>query len=681
MANRLTESQSPYLLQHQDNPVDWYPWGEEALNRAKQEDKPIFLSIGYAACHWCHVMAHESFEDPKIADLMNEHFVNIKVDREERPDLDNIYMKAVVAMTGQGGWPMSVFLTPDGEPFYGGTYFPPQRRGNMPSFQQVLTSIARAWNEDRKQLLESSAKITQHLRSSQGGDGEDGEIDGEYLENIVQRLYAGYDWINGGWGQAPKFPQAMTIDFLLAQSTRGNQDALEMATHALTAMAKGGMYDVVGGGFSRYSVDQFWLVPHFEKMLYDNALLASAYLHGYLLSDNPHFKQVCQRTLDFVIRELRHKEGGFYSSLDADSEGEEGKYYLWTKAELEELIPDPDEQELFMAAYNVSADGNFEGKTVLQRARSDQELARETGFDIPRVRETLNNLHDRLYQAREKRVRPTTDDKVLTAWNGLMLQTLAEAGRYLNQSRYTRMAQENAEFLLDALRRDDGRLLRAWRQGKTSQLAYLADYGALIIGLLALYQTDENERWYRAARTLTEDMLDLFYDPQDGFFDTGHDQEELLYRPQEIQDNATPSGSALAATALLLMAGYEINLEWHDIAVDTTKAQQELYKRQPIGFGQWLQAADLIVGPLQEIAIVGPESDHGRQALVDTLWDTYRPRAIGAVSDLPVNDRSPTVLHDRPLQDGKATAYVCQGTVCKPPVTDPDALQTELNPS
>ncbi len=681
MANRLAESQSPYLLQHKDNPVDWYPWGEEALNKAKREDKPIFLSIGYAACHWCHVMAHESFQDPEIADLMNEHFINIKVDREERPDLDNIYMKAVVAMTGQGGWPMSVFLTPEGEPFYGGTYFPSQPRGNMPSFRQVLTSIARAWEEDRNQLLESSAKITQHLQSNQAGDGGGGEIDSAFLENIVQRLYTGYDWVNGGWGQAPKFPQAMTIDFLLAQSTRGNQDALDMATHVLTAMAKGGMYDVVGGGFSRYSVDQFWLVPHFEKMLYDNALLSSAYLHAYLLTDNPSFKRICERTLDFVARELRHEKGGFFSSLDADSEGEEGKYYTWTKAELAELIPDPDEKELFMAAYDVREGGNFEGKTVLQRARSDQELAQETDYDLPRVRETIQSLHDRLYQAREKRVRPATDDKVLTAWNGFMLRVFAEAGRYLNHSRYTDIARANASFILDALQRDDGRLFRAWRQGETSQLAYLEDYGALILGLLSLYQTDERNKWYRAARTLTEDMLDLFFDPQEGFFDTGHDQEELLYRPQDIQDNATPSGSALAATALILMAGYNINLDWHDIAVNMIESQQELSKRQPIGFGQWLQAADLVVGPLQEIAIVGPESDQGRQALVDLLWDTYRPRAIGAVSGLPINDQAPTVLQDRPMQDGQATAYVCQGTLCKPPITEPASLQAELNPS
>lgn len=681
MANRLVESQSPYLLQHKDNPVDWYPWGDEALEKAKQEDKPIFLSIGYAACHWCHVMAHESFEDPEIAEIMNEHFVNIKVDREERPDLDNIYMKAVVAMTGQGGWPMSVFLTPEGEPFYGGTYFPPQRRGNMPSFQQVLTSIARAWNEDREQLLESSAKITRHLQSDQTQGGGEGEIDGEYLENIVQRLYAGYDWVNGGWGQAPKFPQAMTIDFLLAQSTRGNQDALDMASHVLTAMAKGGMYDVVGGGFSRYSVDQFWLVPHFEKMLYDNALLSSAYLHAYLLTDNPRFQGICEHTLDFVARELRHEQGGFYSSLDADSEGEEGKYYLWTKAELEALLPDPDERELFMTAYDVSEEGNFEGKTVLQRARSDEELAQTTEYDLHQVKDTLHELNDRLYQAREERVRPSTDDKVLTSWNGLMLRAFAEAGRYLDHSRYTQIAQENADFLLNALQREDGRLFRAWRQEETSQPGYLEDYAALILGLLSLYQTDEHVKWYRTARDLTEDMLDLFYDPQGGFFDTGHDQEKLLYRPQEIQDNATPSGSALAATALLLMAGYEINLDWHDIAVDMIEAQQKLYKKQPVGFGQWLQAADLVFGPLQEVAIVGHESDQDRQKLVNLLWNTYRPRAIGAVSDLPVSDQAPTVLHDRPMQDGNATAYICQGTLCKPPITDPESLQTELNPS
>jgi len=678
MTNQLARSNSPYLLQHQDNPVNWYPWGEQALDKARREEKPIFLSIGYAACHWCHVMAHESFEDPDTARIMNEHFVNIKVDREERPDLDAIYMKAVVAMTGQGGWPMSVFLTPEGKPFYGGTYFPPQPRGNLPSFSRVLTSIARAWEEDREELLSSSARITQHLQRSGESESGGGEIQEGYLEKVTERLYAGYDWAHGGWGGPPKFPQGMVLDFLLAQAARGNQDARDLAAHALSAMGKGGMLDLVGGGFSRYSVDQAWLVPHFEKMLYDNAILARAYLHGSLLTGSVHFRKICEKTLDFMIREMRDDQGGFYASLDADSEGEEGAYYVWTRDEIREALPDPADSGLLISAYGVSEGGNFEGKNVLQRVRTDQQLAEDLGLTPDEVRERLEELHQKLLEAREERVRPETDDKVLTAWNGLALTAFAEAGRYLERPDYTKAARENAAFLLQAMRREDGRLLRSWRRGKAGGKAYLEDYGALILGLLALYQTDSRSKWFRAARSLTEQMLDLFYDPEQGFFDTGRDQEDLIYKPQDIQDNATPSGTALAVTALAMMAGYEIQPDWTDLAEEIVSSRKNLIQRQPVGFGQWLQAADLLLGPLQEVAILGPESDPDREALIEILWESYRPRTLAAVSDLPLKEGSPRLLQDRELKNDRPTAYVCRESFCRPPVTTPEALREEL---
>lgn len=400
MPNRLAQENSPYLLQHKDNPVDWYPWGEAALEKARREDKPIFLSIGYAACHWCHVMEHESFEDPEIAALMNEHFVNIKVDREERPDLDNIYMGAVVAMTGQGGWPMSVFLTPEGDPFFGGTYFPPQRRHNIPAFREVLLGIAKSWREEQAKIRENGQKIAQRLSSSIRRRAPAGKIRAETLEKAAMKLAQSYDWRNGGWGSAPKFPQAMAIEFALRRATRGDNMALDLAIHALRAMAKGGMYDLVGGGFSRYSVDDHWLVPHFEKMLYDNAQLASAYLHAYLMTGEDQFRRVCESTLEFVLREMSHDRGGFYSSLDADSEGEEGKFYVWTPEEIQAAIPGEEDAKLILAAYGVTGKGNFEGKTVLQRILDDEQIAEEFDLPVEKIPDKLDQLHVQLLQAR-----------------------------------------------------------------------------------------------------------------------------------------------------------------------------------------------------------------------------------------------------------------------------------------
>ncbi|HQO96416.1 MAG TPA: thioredoxin domain-containing protein, partial [Anaerolineaceae bacterium] len=437
MPNALINENSPYLLQHAHQPVDWHPWGEAALEKAEREQKPIFLSIGYAACHWCHVMAHESFENGEIAAILNQYFVNIKVDREERPDLDGIYMQAVVAMTGQGGWPMSLFLTPDGKPFYGGTYFPPVRRYNMPAFGEILLNIARLWQEDRHAILEGAGKLTAHLQGLLRVDADANvSLTRETLEEAVMEIARRYDWKHGGWGRAPKFPQPMTIEFLLQRAIRGDKLALDMAIHALNSMAKGGMYDVVAGGFARYSTDERWLVPHFEKMLYDNAQLALVYLHGWLLTGNQAFRQVCEQTLDFVARELTHPEGGFFSSLDADSEEGEGRFYTWTIAEVENVLTSVDDIEFIKAAYGLTEQGNFDGSNLLQRVMTDEELTNRFHMSLEDVHERLKVCHQKLLVDRSRRPRPGTDDKVLASWNGLMQIAFAEAARHLQRSDY-----------------------------------------------------------------------------------------------------------------------------------------------------------------------------------------------------------------------------------------------------
>jgi uncharacterized protein YyaL (SSP411 family) len=677
MANQLVNASSPYLLQHADNPVNWYPWGEEALTKARTENKPIFLSIGYAACHWCHVMAHESFEDEETAAFMNEHFVNIKVDREERPDLDAIYMQATVAMTGSGGWPMSVFLTPDLKPFYTGTYFPPVQRFNMPSFRDLLAGIARAWREEPQEITRVSVQVAGHLQQAMSSDrASETSFTQNDLDAVVKALNDSYDWGYGGWGAAPKFPQPMTIEFLLRRHVAGNQDALKPAAHVLHAMARGGMYDVVGGGFARYSVDDFWRVPHFEKMLYDNAQLARAYLHAWQIAAVPHFKQVVIETLDFVARELTHPAGGFYSSLDADSEGEEGKFYVWTLDEIREVLKE--ESEFFETAYGITPRGNWEGKTVLQRALDDASLAARFQMDSEAVPAKLAESHSRLLSARASRVRPGTDDKVLTAWNGLMLAACAEAARAFAEPelrhRYLVMATRNAEFLLDALR-PDGRLRRSWRQGKTTNEVFLEDYAALILGMIELYQTDFQNKWFSAAGELAAEMIDLFADPDGGFFDTPRDSEELLIRPKDLQDNATPSGNSLACEALLRLAAFTDNGNYRDLAEQSLRLVSNYALRYPTSFGRWLSAADFALGNVKQVAVVYASDPGEVQELLSVIRSSYRPNTIVAASPYPPPDTAPALLADRPLQENQPAVYVCEGFVCKMPVTTASELQ------
>lgn len=678
MPNKLIHETSPYLLQHANNPVDWYPWGDEALDKARNEHKPIFLSIGYAACHWCHVMEHESFEDPETAALLNKHFVSIKVDREERPDLDSIYMSAVVTMTGQGGWPMSVFLTPQGEPFFGGTYFPSTRRYNMPSFREVLQAIAQSWQNEAGEIHRVSQEVTEHLREQNTAAAPSTEpLDPAVLDNAAGRLTQTYDWQMGGWGRAPRFPQPMTIEFLLMQAARGKEQCLETAVHILHVMSRGGLYDVVGGGFHRYSTDDAWLVPHFEKMLYDNAQLALAYLHGYAVTGSAVFRQVCTETLDFIAREMRHPEGGFFSSLDADSEGEEGKYYLWSKNELETAITGPAERDLLSMTYPISARGNFEGRIVLQRKFDWATLASLSGLSEDQLIHQLGAIHQKLASKREQRIRPLTDDKVLTSWNALALRTFAQAARCLQRDDYLAVAQQNADFLLRELYKH-GKLLRAWRDGQARQIGFLEDYAGLILGLLDLYQSDFDPRWYAAAKTLSDAMTESFSDPSGGFFDTPAGQEGLILRPKELQDNATPSGNALAALALLTLAAFDQHGSQHENAVRSIGLVQKYLVQHPTAFGLWLQAADLALGPVRQVAVIpGNEDQAATKQMLQEIWNKYRPHtvtAVAAASGAP----QPGLLNDRVALQGKTTIYVCQDFACQLPVHSIEGLREQL---
>ena len=679
MPNRLAHENSSYLLQHADNPVNWYPWGKEALEKSKNENKPIFLSIGYAACHWCHVMAHESFEDPVTAALMNEHFVNIKVDREERPDLDSIYMSATQAMTGSGGWPMSVFLTPDLQPFYAGTYFPPVRRYNMPSFREVLGALANTWEHEREKAVDSAERITAHIRSQSSLSSYELTLTQEDLRVAIQNLLEGYDWGYGGWGDAPKFPQPMTIEFLLRRHIAGDTDALKPAVHALHAMARGGMYDVVGGGFSRYSVDNFWRVPHFEKMLYDNAQLIRAYLHAWQITKEPDFKRIVEETLEFVAREMTHPEGGFYSSLDADSEGEEGKFYVWIADEIKEVLGD--EYEFFQTAYGITERGNWEGKTVLQRAVNDATLAARFKLNPKTVPGKLDTCHSRLLTARAKRIRPGTDDKVLTAWNGLMLAAVAEAARVFDGTEkaktYRKMAIRSGEFLLNNLR-TDGQLRRSWRNNKTIDEVFLEDYASLILGLLELYQTDFGNHWFASALELADEMIERFSDLEGGFFDSPSDGEALVFRPKDLQDNAIPSGNALTCEALLKLAAFTDNGTYRDLAENALKTVAEASVRYPTAFARWLSAADFSLGNVKQVAVLGDTEDESFWSLISAVRTEFRPNVVVAASSYPPEKEAPPLLAERPLVNGKPSAYVCEGFVCRQPVTNVIDLQKQL---
>ena len=676
VTNHLDKETSPYLLQHVDNAVDWHPWGEKALGLAKNENKPILLSIGYAACHWCHVMAHESFEDEETARLTNEHFINIKVDREERPDLDSIYMNAVTAMTGHGGWPMTVFLTPEGRPFYSGTYFPKEPRHGMPSFKQILLGVAEAWKNQQDKVQEGAEQITRQIQQTIGMSAPVEFLDTDILTSAVSGLTQQFDRTWGGFGQAPKFPQPMVIEFLLREHLRGgNDDALGMAELTLQRMAQGGIYDQIGGGFARYSVDEQWLVPHFEKMLYDNAQLARVYLHAWQHTGNPLYRRIAEETLDYVSLEMRHGDGGFYSSQDADSEGVEGKFYVWSAAQIRDLLGD--DATLFMQMYDVTDGGNWEGHNILRLSARAPDVTAQFGLDEPEFESRIASARRKLYGVRSKRIWPGLDDKVLTAWNGLMLAAFAEAAQALDRADYRDVATGNAEFLYATMRATDGRLLRTWRAGSEAKYnAYLEDYAFLADGLLALYQTTFDKRWFQWARELADAMLAHFSDAENGgFYDTRDDHEQLIRRPKDVQDNAIPSGNAMAAHVLLKLGLLTGDTTYWDTAERATRSVGKVMAQYPSGFGEWLNAGSLIMGESREIALVGNEEQVA--PLLGVVRTGYRPLQVVAAGAETDDALVPLLANRRQVNDS-GTAYVCRRFVCETPVTDADELAAQL---
>ena len=650
--NRLADETSPYLLQHKDNPVDWYPWGEEALGRARAEDKPLLVSIGYSACHWCHVMERESFEDAATAAQMNESFVCVKVDREERPDVDAIYMDAVQAMTGQGGWPLNAFLTPDGVPFYAGTYFPPQPRQGMPAWSQVLEAIAEAWQQQRAEIMQSSQRIVDRLRVTATLEAPDAELEPAELDAAGAGLRRAYDAEYGGWGRAPKFPSASLIEFLLRRGER------QMALHTLRRMAGGGMYDQVGGGFARYSVDERWIVPHFEKMLYDNALLARAYLHGWQVTGDDLFRTVAEETLDWALLEMRGPEGGFYSALDADSEGEEGRFYVWTVDELREaLAGEPDADEA-IAWFGATDRGNFEGRNIPVRGPGEPERR--------------HAWRERLYEVRAKRVWPGLDDKRLTSWNALMIAALADAGAVLEREDYLDAARGTAEFVLRDLRDAGGRLLRTWKDGQAKLNAYLEDHAFLLEALISLYEATFEPRWFGEARALADTMIERFADEENGgFFETSSDHEQLVARRKDLEDHPIPAGNSSAAYGLLRLAALTGEHAYADRAESVLRLLHELAPKHPQAFGHLLQALDFRLAQVKEVALVGDELG----PLERVVRDGFRPHLVLAGGE---PDGVP-LLEGRNPVEGRATAYVCEQFACKAPVTEPEQLEALLN--
>jgi len=677
MPNALAQETSPYLRQHRENPVDWLPWGPTALSRAQAQDRPLLVSIGYSACHWCHVMERESFEDEEIAALMNERFVCVKVDREERPDLDAIYMEAVQAMTGHGGWPLNVFLTPEQVPFFGGTYFPPQARQGMPSWSQVLESVAEAWSERASEIRAGSDRIRERLAGAAHLVASENAIEAVELDQAVTTLAQSFDRAQGGFGAAPKFPPSCPLEFLLARaSARGGAESREgtMALRTLKAMARGGIHDQVGGGFARYAVDANWTVPHFEKMLYDNALLARAYLHGWQLSGEAELLRTCRETLDWALREMRSPEGGFYSALDADSEGVEGRFYVWTVDELRAVLGA--DAEAAIDYFGASEAGNFEsaGANVLEAHGPEP---------TPEVRA---RIREALLGARSERVRPGLDDKCLAAWNALMIGALAHTASVLEVAedpklradgqRYLRAAQEAAGFMLDRLRDERGRLLRTYSEGRARLPAYLEDHAFLLEALLELYEATFDERWFVEARALADTIIERFGDPQrGGFYSTASDHEPLIARRKELEDAPIPSGASSAALGLLRLGALTGEQEYERQAVGVLRLLHEVAPRHPTAFGHLLQAMEMHLATVREVALVGEDLHELRGVVRNRL----RPHVVLAGGPgAPGRGSAVALLSERPPLDGRPTAYVCESFSCQRPVTDPAELAALL---
>ncbi len=678
-ANRLIDAASPYLLQHAHNPVDWYPWGPEALKRARAEQRPIFLSIGYAACHWCHVMERESFENDETAALMNQLFVNIKVDREERPDLDDLYMASVQMLTGSGGWPMSVFLTPELKPFFAGTYFPPEDRWGRPGFPRLLEAMANLWRDRRADVLAGAERVTEELRSFTEAPTSLGALDREPLVSARQALGRSFDETYGGFGSAPKFPHAMAVRLLLRANRRdGDRRALEMATRTLDAMAAGGIYDHLGGGFHRYATDERWLTPHFEKMLYDQSLLVVAYLEAFQVTGEPRYAEVVRETCDYVLRDLRHAEGGFFSSEDADSEGVEGRFYVWTHEEIASALALPGDEvsvALFRRAYGVDEFGNFEGRTILSRVAATEELAAHFALPSTEVETRLDAARARLFALREGRARPFRDEKVITSWNALMISALVRSGRVLDEPRYVEAAARAAEFLLRALV-VDGRLQRVWRDGRVSTLGFLDDHAFLVDAWIDLYESGFERRWLDAAIHWADIMVALFRDERGGYFSTNAHHEVLVARLKSAQDGSIPSGNSVAASALSRLGRLTGRPDLEKAATTTLQAFHTQLERAPGAFHQMLLALELQLGPREEIVVAGPRDRADTRALLRIVDHEFVPGAVVSWTD-GVSFEFP--LHEaRTIVGGKAAAYFCIDSVCRLPLTEPEELRKAL---
>jgi hypothetical protein len=668
--NHLVNETSPYLLQHAGNPVDWYPWGDEAMTRARTEDKPILLSIGYSACHWCHVMAHESFENEEIARLMNENFVNIKVDREERPDLDTVYMEAVQSITGGGGWPLTVFLTPEGNPFYGGTYFPPEDRHGLPGFPRVLMTVSDAYKNRNNQVKQATDQILKVLNSKVNSKTIAGQLTADILEQAYSAIKQDFDRENGGFGGAPKFPQPIVLEFLLRYHLRTREkDALEMVTSTLEKMARGGIYDQIGGGFHRYSTDNHWLVPHFEKMLYDNALLSKIYLHAYLVTKTPLFRRIAEETIDYVLREMTSPQGGFYSTQDADSEGEEGKYYLWSIDEIKNVLGD-ETAGIIGKYYGVTTGGNFESRNILHVTRNAQP--EEPGI--------VSQSKSLLLKEREKRVKPGRDEKILASWNGLMLSSLAQAASILHRRDYLDAAIANGSFLLNSMT-TEGYLMHTYKDKQAKIAGFLEDYALVIAGLLDLHQATFQGKWLKEAIRYTDILVDEFWDDSTSmFYDTGKRHQPLFIRPNNIHDGAVPSGPSSATLTLLKvgrLTGYD---RFEQIAIKSLQNMRENLSHYSLAFGNWLCALDLQLSTPQEIAIIGPRNDSATEELLDVLLSNWNPNRVAAMID--PDDPAPftgiPLLKNRDMIDNQPTVYLCERHSCQMPVTNPSLLRAQL---
>jgi uncharacterized protein YyaL (SSP411 family) len=679
--NRLAKETSPYLLQHAHNPVDWYPWSDEALAKARREDKPILLSVGYSACHWCHVMEKECFENENIARLMNDHFVCIKVDREERPDIDHVYMEAVQAMTGGGGWPMTVFLTPDGEPFYGGTYFPPNDRHGLPGFPRVLVAVSEAYRERRSQVAGVAQEMVSRLKQSPTADPGAQLLSADILAEAFRALDASFDDENGGFGPGPKFPQAPVLEFLLQYHHRTREDrALSMVGLTLDKMAAGGMYDHLGGGFHRYATDGRWMVPHFEKMLYDNALLSRLYLHAYQVTGAAAYRRIAEETLDFVLREMTSANGGFYSSQDADVDGEEGRYYLWTPGEITEVLGQEDGR-LASRYFGIGSGEDLEGGGVLHVATDPARFAAEMGLDSAATETVVARSRLKLLEARGRRPEPTRDDKILASWNGLMLQAVAEAASVLGREDYLRGAAANASFMVGEMMKS-GVLMHSYKDGVSGIPGYLDDYASTIRGLLSLHEVTLGASWLQAAADLADAMVQRFGDTDTPgvLYDTGPDHSALFTRPRDTSDSAKPCGGSSAADVLLRMSRITGDESHEKAAAAMLGVVRDQMLAHPLASGHWLCASDLHLSDPDEIVVVGRRSDPNTEALLLAIHSQYRPNKVLAglqpgEAVFPVLEK---LSRDRQMIDSRPTVYLCRRRTCRPPVTDPDQLQRLL---